>query len=143
MCYSNTSARNGTVGINLLTYLGSQDLPIHWIQAVTNSDVRRQAMYVESHIGVLSRNYCYCGNAISITHYACVSSLSYPELKVLPVYYIVVMIFERTVTEQCMSVLIFSVTVYEIFIIPKRTERDIIINVHWSSCTAPAIYFIF
>jgi len=52
----------------------------------------------------------------------CVSTLNYPELKVLAAYYTVVTIFEKTVTEQYMCVLIFSITVYETFIVLKRNE---------------------
>ena len=41
--------------------------------------------------------------------------------------------FREKVTEQKMCVLIFSATLSETFLIPKRIQRDIVTNVHRSS----------
>ena len=38
-----------------------------------------------------------------------------------------------------MFVLIFSTTMSETFLIPKRIEADIIRNVHWTSCKVGVI----
>jgi hypothetical protein len=47
--------------------------------------------------------------------------------------------FQEKVIEHKMCVLIFSTDLSETFIILRRTERDIIINVHKSSCKVPVI----
>jgi hypothetical protein len=44
-----------------------------------------------------------------------------------------------TVFEHKMCVLIISVTFSEIFLILRRTERDIITNIRRSSCDVPVI----
>ena len=43
-------------------------------------------------------------------------------------------IFEKKVTENNMCVLFFSTFLSEILLILRRTERDILKNVYWSSC---------
>jgi len=45
--------------------------------------------------------------------------------------------------EHKMCVLIFSTTFSETLLIQRKTEREIIRNVQWSSCQAPAIIAIF
>jgi hypothetical protein len=47
--------------------------------------------------------------------------------------------FRKTVTEHKMFVLNFSIFFSETFVIIRRNERDININVHRSSCTVPVI----
>jgi hypothetical protein len=49
------------------------------------------------------------------------------------------MIFERKFIEQEICVLIFSTSFAEAFLLPRRTERDMIKNVYWSSCKAPSL----
>jgi hypothetical protein len=45
----------------------------------------------------------------------------------------------KKLIEYKMCVLIFSTTLSEIFLIPRRTQRDIVINVKTSSCKVPII----
>ena len=47
--------------------------------------------------------------------------------------------FSEKVTENKMSVLFFSIILPETFFIPRRIQRDIITNVHMSSCKVPVI----
>ena len=42
--------------------------------------------------------------------------------------------FQKKVTEHKMCVLIFSTILSQTFLIIRRTERDMIINVYWSAC---------
>ena len=51
--------------------------------------------------------------------------------------------FRERITEQIMCVLIFLQLLSETFLILKRTEGDISINVHRSSRTVPVIFVIF
>jgi hypothetical protein len=46
-------------------------------------------------------------------------------------------IFEKNLIEHKICILIFSTILYETFLILRRTQRDIIINVHWHSCKVP------
>ena len=46
---------------------------------------------------------------------------------------------KKKVSECKMCVLIFSTTLFETFLILRRTERDMIKNVDWSSCKVPFI----
>jgi hypothetical protein len=47
--------------------------------------------------------------------------------------------FRKHVTEYQMRVLIFSTTLCETFLIPRKTKPDMIETVYWSSCTVPVI----
>jgi hypothetical protein len=51
--------------------------------------------------------------------------------------------FLENVIENKMCVLNFSIPLSEIFLILGRMERNIIINVHRSSCNVPVIIVIF
>ena len=61
---------------------------------------------------------------------------------IFPHYLIKGTIFEKKVMEFKMCVLIFSTKFVWTFLI-LRTERDMIINIHWLSCTVPVIPFMY
>ena len=56
-----------------------------------------------------------------------------------PPHYLIKHDFPKKVTENKMSVLFFSIILPETFFIPRRIQRDIITNVHMSSCKVPVI----
>jgi hypothetical protein len=47
---------------------------------------------------------------------------------------------ENVYIETKMCVLIFYTSLSEIFLIPRITERDMIINMRWSPCKIPIIF---
>jgi hypothetical protein len=63
--------------------------------------------------------------------------------KVFPRYLINGTIFKKKVIEHKTRGLIWCTTLFETFIILKRTERDMVINVYWCSCKVPIILVIF
>jgi hypothetical protein len=58
-----------------------------------------------------------------------VASLSVPHF---PTFFINGTIFGKNVTEHKMCILIFSTNLSEIFVILRRINRDIVVNVHTS-----------
>jgi len=113
-----------------------------------------------------SRNHCSHGKAISITNYHCVSSISYPACKGHAPYYIILSpvarydyhIFQlislchnflhylrngtifgnKLLNTKC--VFRFSVQLLsETYLILRRIQRDIIINLHTSSRKYPLL----
>ena len=69
-----------------------------------------------------------------------VSSLACQALSIFPHYLINGKIFEKkkNVIEHATCLLILSTNLSKTFHILRRSERDIIINVHRSSCKVPA-----
>ena len=51
--------------------------------------------------------------------------------------------FREEVIKHKMCVLILSTNFSEIFLILRKTERDIIINAHWSSCRIIMVFVRF
>jgi hypothetical protein len=86
-----------------------------------------------------------CLPACSLTYSECNAQASYCHLwplwldHIFRHYLINGTIFEKKVAEHKMSVLIFSTTLLEIFLILRRIQRDIVISVKTSSCKVPVI----
>jgi hypothetical protein len=98
-----------------------------------------------------SRNYCGCGKAISITYFECVSvasdiqrakrmrriillSVACPAVPYFPTLSHKRHGFRKNVIEHKICVLIFSKLLSETFLILRRIQLDITINVFRSSC---------
>ena len=114
----------------------------------------RQYMYKRNN-EARSCNHCCSGTTISITHCACVCSLSYPACNahvpychllsariysIFPHGLINCTIFEKKINfEYKLCLLILSTNLSETFLILRRTELNTIKNVCWSSCEIPVI----
>jgi hypothetical protein len=110
-------------------------------------------MYVERNIEARSSNRCYRGKAISITYSESVSvALVMKHVKRMrrislssvacpaPHCHTRHDFRGEKVIEHKMCVLIFSATfLFLMFLILRRLERDIIVNVHGSLCKVPVI----
>jgi len=83
------------------------------------------------------------GNRIfSTTHYIITSGLS--GCTILFTHYVTIdKVFGRKVIGHEMRVLIFSIKLSEAFLIVRIIQRDIVTNVHRSSCKLPLILLIF
>jgi hypothetical protein len=116
----------------------------------------RHAMYAKQNVEARSRNHCCRGKAISIIYSECVCCLSYPAHTAHAPYYIVTCglsgctIFFTHYLINCTifgkmllnikCVFWFSLQLLsETFLILRRIQRDIIINVHRSSCRVPVV----
>jgi hypothetical protein len=110
----------------------------------------KQCSYKQN-IKARSRNHCCSGKAVSITYSEIVClALFFQHAKrmrhfilsseaCLSVLYISILSqkqceFRGKFIEHKMCVFILSATLFEIFLILRRVQRDIIINVHRSSC---------
>ena len=67
----------------------------------------------------------------------------FPGSNILSHYLINVTIFEKKkAVKHKMCVLIFSTTLPAKFLILRRTERDMIKNVYWTSCKVPLLFLL-
>jgi hypothetical protein len=102
------------------------------------------------------RNHCCRGKAISITYSKCVSvaldiqhakgmhriTLSPVDCPALPYFSTLSHKrhdFMKKVIEHKMCVLILSTILSKTFLILRRNERDMVINIHMSSCKVPVM----
>jgi hypothetical protein len=113
-------------------------------------------MYVQHNTEARSLNHCSCGKAISISYYECVSrsllllsgvkwhllsTVLYCYLRplwlnhIFPHYHINCTIFGKTFLNIKRVFSLLS----ETFLIPRRIQREMTINVHRSSCEVPVI----
>jgi hypothetical protein len=115
----------------------------------------RQEMYVQCNNEACSCNHCCRGKAISITHWECGCSLSYPACNahapycimwparlynIFPHYFINGTIFKKKKLLHIKCVFWFSLQFFsETFLTLGRIERDLIKNVYWSSCKVQVI----
>jgi hypothetical protein len=117
-------------------------------------------MYVQRNIGARSRNHCCRRKVISITYSECVfvtlgiqyakrmrriilssvACLAVPNVSTLSHKRYD---FRKNVTEHKLCVLISLQLLSETFLIIRRIQQDIIINVHRSSCKVPVIFVRF
>ena len=72
-------------------------------------------------------------------HHTILSSVACPSQNMLPHYHIYGMIFGKKVFDHKMCVLSFSTNFFWNFLILRRIGRDIIKNVHTSSCKVTII----
>ena len=114
-------------------------------------------MSVECNIEARSLNHRCSGKAISITYSVFVSvalvilhATRMRRVILLSVACLALQYFFSTLShkrhdlrkhaiEYKMCILIFSTNLFQIFLVPRRTERGIIKNVYRSSCTEPAL----
>jgi hypothetical protein len=111
---------------------------------------QKQCTYKRT-IDVCSRNYCCRGKAISVTYFEFVSvasaiqhakrtrHITLPFVARPAVSYFSALShkphdFQENVPEGNMCVFVSSTTLSEMFLILRRIEQDIIINVHRSTC---------
>ena len=103
-----------------------------------------------------SRNNCCRVKAVSIMYSECVSValvsqqtkrmrliiLSFMACLYLPYFYTLSHkrhdLLKKVITGE-VHALFFSTSLFETFFIIRKTERDVIINIYWSSCEAPVI----
>jgi hypothetical protein len=110
-------------------------------------------MYVKRNTETHACNNCCSGKTISIIYSECMfvalgiqhamrmrriimSSVACPGVLFFPHYLTNGTICEKK-SIQC--VFLFSPLFFETFLILKKYERDMIINVYWSSCKVPVI----
>ena len=108
---------------------------------------------VERNVKARSRYHSYRGKEISITYSECafvalviqyakcighIAICGLPRSTILPYFFTLShkrhdFLKKKKVIEHKMYVLIFSTPLSETFLIPRRTERDILKNVYWFS----------
>ena len=128
-----------------------------WISWFGKVMSERQAICVQSSADASSRNRCCSGTAISITYYKCVSVACYPlrnahapycHLYPVRLYHILAhyllngTIFLKMLSNMKCVFWLSLQLLFEIFLILRIIRRDIIRNVHRSSCKVPFIFDI-
>jgi hypothetical protein len=67
------------------------------------------------------------------------SSVACPDLQYFSTLFPKQQNFSKTVMEHKICVLIICTILSETFLVVRRTDRDIIKNVYWSSCKVPVV----
>jgi hypothetical protein len=91
----------------------------------------------ECNIGARSRHHCYRGNAISMKYSVCVSSVACPALSHFSTLSHKRHDFRKNLLNIKCGFWFPLQLLSEIFLILRRIQRDITINVHRSSCNVP------
>jgi hypothetical protein len=120
----------------------------------------KRGIIYKCNIEARSRNHCCRGKAINVTYSECVSGALFAQhakgtLCVMLSYVVCPALpccsqlshnwryFRGEVIEHKMCVLILCTALSEPFLILRRIQRDVVINVHMSSCKLPLIFVRF
>jgi hypothetical protein len=120
------------------------------VETTRNIQIKNRQCTYKRNTETFPRNHCCCGKAIAISYSVCVSvalvfqqatsHVSYDSVISELAYFSTLGLprkrhnfREEVINIKCVF-LIFSTLLFETLLILRRTERDIIINAHKSSC---------
>jgi hypothetical protein len=156
LLYTSNGHMQTCLSIQLWVTSGPGDVPCVYLGALASHSQTRQATYYKRNTEARSRNHCCRRKAISITCSECVSvALVIQHAKRMRLIILLCVVclvvpyfsalshkrhdFREKVIEHKMCVLILSTTLSEAFLILRRIQRDITINVHRRSCKVPLL----
>ena len=122
---------------------------------------KRKAIYVKQNFVACSHNHCYRGKEIRVTYCGCVfvalvmsmkkrNVVLYCHLWPAPLYHIFphylingMILGKKLLNTKCLFWFTLQIMMSETFLILRRIHRDIIINLHRSSCKVLVILVTF